>query len=52
MDEKYRHISDVIKRVYFAGISFPFQVKQFELNSDVVVLPNGKHLAKGFLNFA
>ena len=52
MDEKYKHMSDTIRRVYFAEVSFPFQVKQFRLNSGVVVLPNGKHIAKEFFNFA
>lgn len=52
MNEKYNHLSDVIKRLYLQDASFPFQVKQFRFNSGVVVLPNGKHIAKAFFNFA
>lgn len=50
--EKYKFMSGIIDRVYLAGISFPFQVKQFRLNPDVVILPNGKYIAKGFFNLA
>lgn len=49
-----KHIkpSDKIKRVFFIGLSFPFQVKQFRYNPKVVILPNGKYVSKDFLDYA
>lgn len=52
IDNNYSHLTETIKNVWLKNLRFPFQAKSFRKNSSVLILPNGKSVAKDFFNCA
>lgn len=48
----YIGVLPVLRKIYIGDTLFPFQVKEFRKNKNVVILPNGKHIAKAFFSYA